>query len=115
MKSRQVIVSWSGGKDSALCLQALRADPGVEVVGLLTSVTRDYDRVSIHGVRRSLLDSPGIVSQASRTPVVTNGSRVRSLMHELRADSPLAPPSSDPHARNALSAPLTAHALRLVF
>ena len=56
MKSRQAIVSWSGGKDSALCLQALRADPGVEVVGLLTSVTRDYDRVSVHGVRRSLLE-----------------------------------------------------------
>ena len=56
MKSRQVILSWSGGKDSALCLQALRTDPGVEVVGLLTSVTRDYDRVSIHGVRRSLLE-----------------------------------------------------------
>ncbi|HET7615272.1 MAG TPA: hypothetical protein VFK26_15235 [Gemmatimonadaceae bacterium] len=55
MKARQIVVSWSGGKDSALCLQALRADPGVEVVGLLTSVTRDYDRVSIHGVRRSLL------------------------------------------------------------
>ena len=56
MKSRQVLVSWSGGKDSALCLQALRADPDVEVAGLLTSVTRDYDRVSIHGVRRSLLE-----------------------------------------------------------
>lgn len=56
MSVRQVLVSWSGGKDSALCLQALRADPGVEVVGLVTSVTRDYDRVSIHGVRRSLLE-----------------------------------------------------------
>src|ERR1041385_841549 len=50
-----VILSWSGGKDSALALQALRAEPGARVRGLLTSVTRGYDRISIHGVRRSLL------------------------------------------------------------
>ncbi len=54
MPSR-VILSWSGGKDSSLALSALRADPRVEVIGLLTTVTRDYDRISIHGVRRSLL------------------------------------------------------------
>ena len=50
-----VALSWSGGKDSALTLAALRADPSVEVVALLTSVTLGYDRISIHGVRRSLL------------------------------------------------------------
>jgi uncharacterized protein (TIGR00290 family) len=50
-----VALSWSGGKDSALTLDALRADPSVEVVALLTSVTLGYDRISIHGVRRSLL------------------------------------------------------------
>ena len=52
---RQTILSWSGGKDSALALATLRADPAVEVVALLTSVTAGYDRVSIHGVRRALL------------------------------------------------------------
>jgi uncharacterized protein (TIGR00290 family) len=51
-----VILSWSGGKDSALALHALSQDPEVEVVGLLTSVTRGYDRISMHGVRRSLLE-----------------------------------------------------------
>ena len=51
-----VVLSWSGGKDSSLALAALRADPRVEVVALLTSVTRGYDRVSIHGVRRVLLE-----------------------------------------------------------
>jgi uncharacterized protein (TIGR00290 family) len=50
-----IILSWSGGKDSALALARLRADPRVEVVGLLTTVTAGYDRVSIHGVRRALL------------------------------------------------------------
>ncbi|PYP54771.1 MAG: ATP-binding protein [Gemmatimonadetes bacterium] len=56
MTRKHVLLSWSGGKDSALALQALRADSDVEVVGLLTSVTRDYERISVHGVRRSLLE-----------------------------------------------------------
>ena len=50
-----VILSWSGGKDSALALHALSQDANVEVVGLLTTMTDDYDRVSMHGVRRALL------------------------------------------------------------
>ena len=56
MERTQVILSWSGGKDSSLALAALRADPSVEVVALQTTVTRGYDRISIHGVRRALLE-----------------------------------------------------------
>ena len=52
-----VALSWSGGKDSSLTLQHLRASGEYEVVALLTSVTREYDRVSIHGVRRALLEA----------------------------------------------------------
>jgi uncharacterized protein (TIGR00290 family) len=51
----RVLLSWSGGKDSALALDVLARDPTIELVGLLTSVTRAYDRISIHGVRRALL------------------------------------------------------------
>jgi uncharacterized protein (TIGR00290 family) len=51
-----VLLSWSGGKDSSLALSALRSDPRYEVAGLLTTVTADYDRISIHGVRRGLLE-----------------------------------------------------------
>ena len=47
-------LAWSGGKDSALALQALRRD-GVEVAALMTTVTEGYERVSMHGVRRELL------------------------------------------------------------
>jgi uncharacterized protein (TIGR00290 family) len=50
-----VLVAWSGGKDSALALRAVLADPALEVEALLTTVTREYDRISVHGVRRSLL------------------------------------------------------------
>ena len=52
-----VLLAWSGGKDSALALAALRADPAWRVVGLLTTITRDYDRISIHGVRRAVLEA----------------------------------------------------------
>lgn len=52
---RHVLMAWSGGKDSTMALEALRADPGVVVVGGITSVTPQYDRVSIHGIRRSIL------------------------------------------------------------
>lgn len=50
-----IILCWSGGKDSALALAALSADPQYEVVSLVTTVTSEYDRISMHGVRRSLL------------------------------------------------------------
>jgi uncharacterized protein (TIGR00290 family) len=67
---RQVLLSWSGGKDSALALAALNADPNVEVCGLLTSVTRGYDRISIHGVRRSLLEAQVAALQLPLTEIV---------------------------------------------
>ena len=51
-----ILLSWSGGKDSALALHTLQQTPGVEVTGLLTTVTEDYDRISMHGVRRTLLE-----------------------------------------------------------
>ncbi len=50
------MVSWSSGKDSAFTLWELRRRGEVEVVGLLTTVTAAFDRVSMHGVRRSLLE-----------------------------------------------------------
>lgn len=47
---------WSGGKDSALALHEVLKDPHYEVAALLTTVTEDYDRISMHGVRRALLE-----------------------------------------------------------
>jgi uncharacterized protein (TIGR00290 family) len=51
-----VLFCWSGGKDSCMALHQLRRDPLREVVALLTTVTEDYDRISMHGVRRILLE-----------------------------------------------------------
>lgn len=50
-----ILLAWSGGKDSTLALERLRADGRWRVAGLLTTVTSGYDRVAIHGVRRSIL------------------------------------------------------------
>jgi uncharacterized protein (TIGR00290 family) len=52
-----IVIAWSGGKDSTLALAALRADPRYRLVALLTTVTREYDRISIHGVRRAVLEA----------------------------------------------------------
>jgi uncharacterized protein (TIGR00290 family) len=53
--TKRAVVSWSTGKDSAWCLHELRRTGGVEIVGLLTTVTPEFDRVSIHGTRREIL------------------------------------------------------------
>jgi uncharacterized protein (TIGR00290 family) len=50
-----VVVSWSGGKDSALALAEILRDDRYRVTALLTTVTAVYDRISMHGVRRRLL------------------------------------------------------------
>ena len=51
----QVLLAWSGGKDAAWALHVLRQRDDVEVVGLLTTVTREWQRVSMQGIRRDLL------------------------------------------------------------
>ncbi len=54
--TEDVILCWSGGKDSALALDRLRQSGRYHVAALLTTVTEDYDRVSMHGVRRVLVE-----------------------------------------------------------
>ena len=53
----KVVMAWSGGKDSALALWRLQRDPQVQVLGLLTTFTRRYQRVQMHGVRRILVEA----------------------------------------------------------
>lgn len=52
----KILLSWSGGKDSMMTLHELRQTGAVEVVALLTTITEGYDRISMHGVRRVLLE-----------------------------------------------------------
>jgi len=55
-QEKAVLVSWSGGKDSCMALREVQRTPNIRVEALLTTVTRDFDRISMHGVRRILLE-----------------------------------------------------------
>jgi uncharacterized protein (TIGR00290 family) len=57
MAPHRAWMSWSTGKDSTLALAEARRDPSLEVVGLLTTVNEDADRVAMHAVRRLLLEA----------------------------------------------------------
>jgi len=54
--TEKILLCWSGGKDSALSLYEIQHNKGYEVVALLTTITEEYDRVSMHGIRRILLE-----------------------------------------------------------
>jgi uncharacterized protein (TIGR00290 family) len=50
-------MNWSGGKDSSLCLHRILAGSSFTVDYLLTSVNTFHNRISMHGVRRELLEA----------------------------------------------------------
>ena len=56
MARKKVLLSWSGGKDSAWALHLLRQDASLEVVALLTTINEVFRRVAVHGFREELLD-----------------------------------------------------------
>ena len=56
IRKEKVLFTWSGGKDSAMSLYELQSTQSYKVLALLTTVTEDYDRISMHGVRSVLLE-----------------------------------------------------------
>jgi uncharacterized protein (TIGR00290 family) len=54
---KRVLLSWSSGKDSAWALHLLRQDPGIELCGLVTTLNAEFDRVAMHGTRRTVLEA----------------------------------------------------------
>jgi len=51
----RVLLSWSGGKDSALALYELERAGDCEIAALLTTVTDATGRIGMHAVRRELV------------------------------------------------------------
>jgi uncharacterized protein (TIGR00290 family) len=51
----EILLSWSGGKDAAWTLHALRQRADMEVVGLLTTITEGYERIAMQGIRVDVL------------------------------------------------------------
>ena len=61
----KALIAWSSGKDSAWALHEVRRAGAFEIVGALTTVTHEFCRVSMHGVREELL---GAQLAAARLP-----------------------------------------------
>ncbi len=57
---QQAILAWSGGKDSAFALYELLRSKEYEIAALLTTITEDYGRVSMHGIRESLIEQQAV-------------------------------------------------------
>ena len=82
------LFNWSGGKDSTLALHYVLQDPSVYVKYLLTTLTDAFDRVSMHGVRSSLLirqaESIGIDLYQVRLPEMPGmGEYEQAMQHHL--------------------------------
>ena len=60
---KRVLLSWSSGKDSAWALHRLRRQPGIELVGLLTTLNTEFQRVAMHGTRRSVLEAQAAAAE----------------------------------------------------
>jgi len=61
--------NWSGGKDSSLALWKILADKKIKVEYLLTSMNRFHNRISMHGVRRELLEAQAASLQFPLTTI----------------------------------------------
>jgi uncharacterized protein (TIGR00290 family) len=68
MKKR-ALLSWSSGKDSAWMLHVLRQQNELELVGLLTTVNRVFNRVAMHGTRFELLEAQATAARLPLTAV----------------------------------------------
>ncbi|NBB72430.1 MAG: hypothetical protein GVY35_01990 [Bacteroidetes bacterium] len=55
------VLMWSGGKDAALALEALRAEAGYAAEALVTTVIEGADTVTMHGVPLDLIQSQAAV------------------------------------------------------
>src|SRR6476661_2676714 len=67
MPRRRAVISWSSGKDSAWTLHVLRQQQEYEICGLLTTLNTEFDRVAMHGTRRSLLEAQ---AEATGLPLI---------------------------------------------
>lgn len=57
---KKVLLFWSGGKDSALAYYKLKRDPSYQVMGLISTLDKEFNGIPFHGIKEGLL-----VQQAS--------------------------------------------------
>lgn len=93
MENRKVAVSWSGGKDSALALEAIVREGRYEVAALLCTVSETERAVTIHRVPEALVrEQARSLGLALRTVAVpadgsseAYGQRMRAALESLRS------------------------------
>jgi uncharacterized protein (TIGR00290 family) len=90
-----VALSWSGGKDSALALRTLREELGIEPVALLTTITEDYGRISMHAVRAELLRAQAQATGIELVEIPIPAGCVNETYEERMAAAIASPPLAD--------------------
>ena len=85
--SAELALSWSGGKDSALALWTLHQENGVRPRTLITTVTENYDRVSMHGVRRELVHAQARLAEVELLEIPIPPGCVNSLYERRMAEA----------------------------
>jgi uncharacterized protein (TIGR00290 family) len=91
---KKTYFNWSTGKDSAIALHKLLQDPHYSVEKLLTSVNAHYDRVSMHGLRRSLMEQqveaigiPHTTIELPQEPTMDEyESKMKTVIAELKSE-----------------------------
>jgi uncharacterized protein (TIGR00290 family) len=83
----KAILSWSGGKDSALALYEVQVSRDCEIVTLLTTITEGYQRSSMHGVRRPLIEQQacavGVPLEKVPLSLVSSNEEYEARMREI--------------------------------
>jgi uncharacterized protein (TIGR00290 family) len=86
---KKTLLSWSSGKDSAWALQVLRRQAEFEVVGLLSTINEEFDRIAMHAVRVTLLrqqaESAGLPVRLVKLPFPCSNAVYEERMGELMA------------------------------
>lgn len=84
MSTIPCFLNWSGGKDATFALYTLQKEQQYQVISLLTTINEQYQRISMHGVRRDLLEQQaeavGIPLEILSLPEVTNMPVYNELM-----------------------------------
>lgn len=79
-------MNWSGGKDATLALYKIQQAQNYQISHLFTTVTNEYKRITMHGVREELLElqakNIGISLQKMELPTSNSMENYNRLMQE---------------------------------
>ncbi|WP_294331552.1 diphthine--ammonia ligase [uncultured Chryseobacterium sp.] len=86
----KAVFNWSSGKDSALALYKILQEEKFEITSLLTSINKEFQRISMHGVHISLLEkqveSLGFPLAQLELPKEPSMEEYREMMESIMTD-----------------------------